>query len=261
VPEIDMPAHTNAALATYPELNCDGRAPGPRTDMAVGYSSLCVSKPVTYRFVEDVIREIAELTPGPYLHVGGDEAQSTTDADYRAFLTRVLALPPKHGKRAIGWHEIAKADPPPAAVAQYWRVETSDAAVARAAARGGQVIMSPAQHTYLDMKYDPTTQPGLTWAGVIDVRQAYDWDPATTLRGVGERSVLGVEAPMWSETLRSRKDVQTMAFPRLPAIAELGWSPRASHDWVSLRARLAGFGPRWTRQGVAFHRSAQIPWE
>jgi hexosaminidase len=181
----------------------------------------------------------------------------------------------KYGKRAIGWHEIAAVDlsapmkttgwlkPPPTATAipQYWRIEPTDDAVAKAAAAGHQVIMSPADRSYLDMKYDESTALGLDWAGFLEVRRAYDWDPADRLPGVGEESLLGVEAPLWSETLRSLADVEYMAFPRLAAIAEVGWTPQKAKDWKSFGRRLANFGLRWTAQGVNFHRSPEIHWE
>ena len=260
VPEIDMPGHTNAAQYAYPELTCDGAAVPQRTDTAVGYSSLCVGTDSTYAFIEDVIREVAALTPGPYLHIGGDEAQATTAEDYRTFITRVLPLVTRYGKRAVGWHEMAAVDLPVTAVPQFWRIEAADEGTARAAANGNKVIMSPADRTYLDMKYDTDSALGLDWAGLVDVDRAYDWDPADRLAGVHEESLLGVEAPLWSETLRSIADVQTMTFPRLPAIAEIGWSPRESRDWESFRRRLGEFGPRWTAQGIAFHRSPTIEW-
>jgi hexosaminidase len=260
VPEIDMPGHVNAAQVAYPELSADGVAPTPRTDLAVGYSSLVVDREETYAFLEDVIREVAALTPGPYLHVGGDEADATTPDDYGTFITRVLPLVTKYGKRPIGWHEMAAVDLPVSAIPQYWRIEAADPGVRRAAARGSKVIMSPADRTYLDMKYDVDGSLGLDWAGLIEVDRAYGWDPAERLPGVAEESVLGVEAALWSETLRSVADVQRMTFPRLAAIAEIGWSPRDARDWASFRRRLAGFGPRWTAQGVAFHPSPQIDW-
>jgi hexosaminidase len=260
VPEIDMPGHVNAAQVAYPDLTCDGRPVRPRTDELVGYSSLCAGSDETYTFVAEVLRQVAALTPGPYLHIGGDEAESTSDADYRRFLHRVLPMVARSGKRAVGWHDITAADPPPSAVAQYWRIEPRDERMARAAARGTKVIMSPADHTYLDMKYDKGFRLGLDWAGLLSVAKAYGWDPAGRLPGVGEDAVLGVEAPLWSETLRSFEDVETMAFPRLPAIAEIGWSPAAARDWGSFRRRLGEFGPRWDRQGVRYHRAAEIPW-
>ncbi|GAA0531206.1 beta-N-acetylhexosaminidase [Paractinoplanes ferrugineus] len=261
VPEIDLPGHVNAAQVAYPELTADGNPVTPRTDDEVGYSSLSADREETYAFVEDVIREVAALTPGEFLHIGGDEAFSTPPEDYRTFMSRVLPLPGKYGKRVIGWHEMAAVDLPPAAVPQYWRVEPADDGVARAASRGHQVIMSPADRSYLDMKYDKDSPLGLDWAGVVGVERSYDWDPADRLPGVGEESLLGVEAPLWSETLRSPADVQFMALPRLCAIAEIGWTPRGARDWQSFRARLATFGPRWTAEGLNFYRSPEIDWE
>ncbi|WP_024875044.1 beta-N-acetylhexosaminidase [Saccharomonospora piscinae] len=260
VPEIDMPGHTNSALSTYAELNCDGVAPPPRTDMAVGYSSLCIDKEITYEFVEDVIREIAELTPGPYLHIGGDEAHVTSEEDYRTFMRRAVPLVEKYGKRPFGWNEIVRAEPTTDTVAQYWGTATEHAEIADAVERGHQVIMSPANRTYLDMKYDEDTPLGLSWAGYVEVRDAYDWDPGAHVTGVGEDAVLGVEAPLWSETLRSLDHIEYMALPRLTAVAELGWSPRSSHDWPSFRERLAEQGPRWEARDAGFYRSPQVPW-
>jgi hexosaminidase len=260
VPEIDMPGHTNAAQFAYPDLTCDGVAVPQRTDTEVGYSSLCVGMDATYAFVEDVIREVAALTPGPFLHIGGDEAQATTAEDYRTFMSRVLPLVAKYGKRAVGWHEMAAVELPETAVAQFWRTEAADEGTARAVAGGSKVIMSPADRTYLDMKYDAGSPLGLDWAGFVDVQRAYDWDPADRLPGVGEEALLGVEAALWAETLRSLTDVQTMTFPRLPAIAEIGWSPRAGRDWASFRRRLGAFGPRWSAQGIAFHASPAVDW-
>ncbi|MGA4728289.1 beta-N-acetylhexosaminidase [Micromonospora taraxaci] len=260
IPEIDMPGHTNAAQSTYPELNCDGVAPPPRTDIAVGYSSLCINDELTYRFVEDVIRELAAITPGPFLHIGGDEAHATTDEDYRTFMNRVLPLVSKYGKRAYGWNEITQADTSADDVAQFWGTGTTNSSLVAAAARGTKVVMSPANKAYLDMKYDANTRLGLRWAGLIEVSDAYGWDPATRVTGIGEDAVLGVEAPLWSETLRTLDDIEHMAFPRLPAIAELGWSTSASHNWESFRTRLGEQAPRWRLQQVDFYPSPQVPW-
>jgi len=258
VPEIDMPGHVNAAQVAYPSLTCDGKAPPPRTDTDVGYSSLCIGKEITYKFVEDVIRELAAMTPGPYLHIGGDEAHATTAADYLTFEQRVLPLVAKYGKTAYGWNEIAAAPAASTAVAQYWGLDTSNATLAAAVKRGTKVVMSPANLAYLDQKYNPQTPIGLDWAGYIEVRTAYDWDPGTLLSDVPASAVLGVEAPLWSETLRKMDDIEFLAFPRLAAIAELGWSH--AHSWESFRSRLGAYGPRWDRQGVDFYRSTQIDW-
>lgn len=260
VPEIDMPGHSNAALASYAELNCDGVAPPLYTGTDVGFSSFCVDKEITYKFLDDVIRELARLTPGEYLHIGGDEAHSTKPADYVKFMNRVLPIVAKYGKKATGWHEIVGANPPASTVAQYWGLDAEDAGMAAAAARGNKILLSPADRSYLDMKYTPATPLGQDWAALIEVDRAYGWDPGAFLHGVPESAIRGVEAPLWTETITDSADIEFMAFPRLPAEAELGWSPASTHSWPSFRTRLAQQGARWTVQGVNFYRSPQIPW-
>ncbi|NUT51590.1 MAG: family 20 glycosylhydrolase [Saccharothrix sp.] len=261
IPEIDMPGHTNAALASYPELNRDGVAPPRYTGIEVGFSTLSIDKDITYRFVDDVLREVAALTPGPYLHIGGDEAHATPDDDFALFMAKVLPMVAAHGKTAIGWHEFVKAGPPASAVAQFWGTKAVAPDVVEAAARGNGIVLSPATKAYLDMKYDADTALGLSWAGHTDVRDAYDWDPGAYLDDLPAEAVLGVEAPLWTETVASSADLEHLAFPRLPAIAELGWSPRSTHDWERFRARLAAQAERWDVMGVGYHASPQVPWK
>ncbi|MFF4479522.1 beta-N-acetylhexosaminidase [Streptomyces sp. NPDC001520] len=260
VPEIDMPGHTNAALASYAELNCDGVAPPLYTGTEVGFSSLCVPKDVTYDFVDDVIRELAALTPGPYLHIGGDEAHSTSHEDYVAFMDRVQPVVAKYGKTVVGWHQLTGAHPAKGAIAQYWGTDGSEKEVADAAKAGTQLILSPANRAYLDMKYDANTPLGQNWAGYVEAKQSYDWDPGTYIKDAPASSVLGVEAPLWTETLETSAHIEYMAFPRLPGIAELGWSPASAHDWESYRVRVAAQGPRWDAMGITYYHSPQIPW-
>ena len=257
VPEIDMPGHTNAALASYPELNCDGQAPDLYTGIEVGFSSFCIDKELTYEFLDDVIGELAALTPGPYIHIGGDEAHSTPAADYRRFIERVQPIVQAHGKQMLGWAEIAQADLAPGTVAQYWQGDFGS----RAAAQGVKVIMSPASLSYLDMKYDDTTPIGQNWAGNISVEHAYDWDPATVQPGVTEEAILGVEAPLWTETVRTMDDLEHLVFPRLLGYSEIGWSPAEGRSWDEYRQRLAAHGPRLETQGVDFYRAPEVPWQ
>jgi len=260
VPEIDMPGHTNAALASYAELNCDGTAPRLYTGTKVGFSSLSVSKEITYTFIDQVIAELAALTPGPYVHIGGDEANSTTAADYAYFINRAQQIVAAHGKTVIGWHDVVNGTPLPSTIAQYWGTTTSNTAVSAAAAQGTQLIMSPANHAYLDMKYNARTRLGQRWAGYIDVDTAYGWDPGAYLTGVSASSVRGVEAPLWTETIETIADIEYMAFPRLPAIAELGWSPTSTHDFTAFTARLGAQGPRWHVMGINYYHSTQVSW-
>ncbi|HLF88029.1 MAG TPA: family 20 glycosylhydrolase, partial [Anaerolineales bacterium] len=257
VPEIDMPGHTNAALAAYPELNCDGKAPDLYTGTKVGFSSLCVDKEITYEFLDDVIGEIAALTPGPYFHIGGDEAAATASDDYKHFIERVQEIVAAHGKQMIGWEEVAQADLQPDAIVQLWNNELAQ----KIARRDGLVIMSPASKAYLDMKYDASSPLGLDWAGLIEVKDGYSWDPVKFLAGIAEENVLGVEAPLWSETIENMEDIEFMAFPRLPGYAEIGWSPEEGRSWEEYRLRLAVHGSRFTAMEINFYRSPQVPWE
>jgi hexosaminidase len=264
VPEIDLPGHTNAALASYAELNCNGVAPPLYTGTNVGFSSLCVPKAITYDFVNDVVRELAALTPGKYLHIGGDEAHSTSHDDYVAFMNKAQAVVGKYGKTVVGWHQLTGATPVAGAVAQYWGYDETGAAerkqVADAAKNGTKLVLSPADRVYLDMKYNKDTALGLAWAGYVEVQRSYDWNPGTYLEGAPENSILGVEAPIWSETLTNSDEIEQMAFPRLPGVAELGWSPASTHDWDAYKVRLAAQGPRFSALGIDYYRSAQVPW-
>jgi hexosaminidase len=260
VPEVDVPGHVNAALASYPELNCDGRAPDLYTGIHVGFTSLCLSKAVTYRFLDDVIGELAALTPGRYLHIGGDEADTVPEDEYVKFMERVQRMVQAHGKRAVGWQEAAKGILLDSTVVQYWDTRSSPAAVRRAAQSGSKVVLSPASKVYLDMKYDAHTRLGLEWAGYVEVRDAYDWDPGTLLDGVDAGRVLGVEAQLWSETLGGISDAEFMAFPRLPGVAEVGWSTASPRDWDDYRRRLGEQAPRWAAMGVEYYRSPQVSW-
>ncbi|MCZ7427907.1 family 20 glycosylhydrolase [Micromonospora sp. WMMA1949] len=260
VPEIDLPGHTNAALVAYPELAPGKVAPPPYTGTEVGFSYVDPTDERTYAFVADVVGEVAALTPGPWLHLGGDEAFKVQADSYRAFVARAQRLVAATGKTVVGWHQLAPAEHVDGRVLQWWGTNGDDPETADAVRRGARLILSPGNHAYLDMKYAPDTPIGHDWAGLIDVRRAYEWDPATHVRGVPAEAVLGVEAPLWTESVTTVAEVEFMLFPRLPAVAELGWSPRETHDWSRFRSRLAGHGPRWATAGITFHPSPDIPW-
>lgn len=260
VPEIDLPGHTNAALTAYPELACDGVEPKPYAGVEVGFSSLCIDRAETYAFVDDVIGEVAAATPGGFVHIGGDEALSTPDDDYTTFIGKVVSVVAGHGKRTIGWQEIAKAPIPPGTVVQYW--DTRDPCQATAAVEAGaRLILSPADRVYLDMAYHAQWQLGTDWAAQIEVRDAYDWNPATLVPGARESDILGVEAALWSETVETMADVEAMTFPRLPAAAEVAWTAQARRDWFGFRDRLGAQAVLWTQLQVAYYPSPQVDWQ
>lgn len=260
VPEIDMPGHVHAATSSYPKLRCDGKKEPPYTGMQVGFSSLCIGKQLTYDFVSDVVGEIARLTPGRWFHIGGDEAQATKPADYARFVRRVQEIVSSYGKAMIGWEEIARVKLHADTIAQHWNPGEKGSLAALAAKQAAKVIMSPAEHAYLDMKYDASSPVGLTWAGYTPVRDAYQWDPLRTVPGVGAGDVLGVEAPLWGETTRSMADVEYLAFPRLLGIAEIGWSPARGRSWAEYRQRLGAQAPLLAALGVRYYRSPEVPW-
>ncbi|MEU2702341.1 beta-N-acetylhexosaminidase [Micromonospora aurantiaca (nom. illeg.)] len=260
VPEIDLPGHTNAALVAYPELAPGKIAPPPYTGTEVGFSFVDPADERTYAFVADVVGEVAASTPGPWLHLGGDEAFKVPADSYRSFVERAQRLVAATGKTVVGWHQLAPAAHVDGRVLQWWGTNGDDPETADAVRRGARLILSPGNHAYLDMKYAPDTPIGHDWAGLIDVRRAYEWDPGSHVRGVPAEAVLGVEAPLWTESITTPAEVEFMLFPRLPAVAELGWSPRETHDWSRFRSRLAAHGPRWSTAGIAFHPSPEIPW-
>jgi hexosaminidase len=265
IPEIDLPGHTNAAIAAYPELGCSRPmprqpvpvpAPGLYTGISTGWSTVCHDKEVVYRFIDDVVRELAAMTPGPYLHLGGDEVAALTREQYAQFVERVQGIVARHGKRMVGWEEVGKARLQPTTIVQQWQSDTA----LLAARQGAKLVLSPGAKAYVDMKYSPATELGLRWAGFIELRTAYDWDPATFLPGVGEPALLGVEAPLWTETVPNISAAQFLLVPRLPALAEVGWSAQGRRDWEGFRTRIAGHAPRWRMLGINYHASPQVAW-
>jgi hexosaminidase len=256
IPEIDMPGHVQAALASYAELNVDGEPKPAYTGTDVGFSTLVFGDPDTLRFVDEVLGEVASLTTGPYLHVGGDEAKATLPSDYKNFLKRVGAIVQKHGKVTVGWCEAGEAELPPGSLLQDWHDNCVGSA--RAAKNGLQIIASSAKHAYLDMKYQPSTPQGMTWNGFVELQQAYEWDLA--VQGVPSGAIVGIESALWTEVISNRAQADYMVFPRLSGHAELGWTG-PGHNFAEYRRRLAHHGKRLSALGVGFYRSPQVDWE
>lgn len=284
IPEIDLPGHTHAIGVAYPdlveapmlneglisesarmgqELPVHGE---PYLGWGVGHSSVRIHDERTYEFVRDVVRELAEITPGPYIHIGGDESLGTPQADFDLFAERATAIVVEAGKTPVAWHEMGSAAGiAEGTVGQYWGKTVPEGAHAAEAAhfveRGGALIMSAADVAYLDMKYAEDFPLGLTWAAVIDVRSAYEWEPTEVL-DVPDDAILGIEAPLWSETTRTLSEVEQLVFPRAAAQAEVAWSPKGSPErtWDSFRVRLGSLAPLWKAQGVDFHPADDIPW-
>ena len=258
VPEIDMPGHTNAALASYPELNCDGKERALYTGTEVGFSTLCVDKEITYQFVDEVIRTISEVTPGPYFHIGGDESHVTSDEDYVIFVNRVKDIVRKYGKTMMGWDEIAHADIEPGTVVQWWA--RPDNAL-KGIEKNAKVLVSPASRVYLDMQYDSTTYLGLHWAGYVELDSAFLWNPSTLVNGINDDHIIGIESPLWTETVTNIKELEYMVFPRIIGHAELGWSDPAQLNWDSYQKRLAEHQRQLEFYNINFYKSPLISWD
>jgi len=283
VPEVDMPGHTNSALASYGELNPGVNLPigqgldslnkkpldyqlpltAPQasqmyTGIEVGWSTFAPQLELTYAFVDSVVREISMLTPGPYFHIGGDESHVTEKEDYIYFVERVQDIVSKYNKTSMGWDEVATAKLLPGNVAQFWAKE-ENAMLAKN--QGNKVLLSPAKKTYLDMQYDSLSRIGLHWAAYIELDSAYLWDPTTYVKGLAKEDILGVEAPLWSETVTNRADIDYLAFPRLAALAEVAWTSTEKRSWDSFSGRIPVQGDRWTIQGVDFYKSPTVKWE
>jgi hexosaminidase len=155
----------------------------------------------------------------------------------------------------IGWDEVAGITLLPTSIVQYWRPDAAKAEVARAP----HLILSPANHAYLDMKRQ--RHRARVDVGRPDSRQdAHNWDPGTLVPNAPAAAILGIEAALWSETAANMRDVEFLALPRLAVIAELGWAPAQARNWESFRVRLGAQGPRWTALGLNFYRAPEIPW-
>jgi hexosaminidase len=257
IPEIDMPGHTNAASVSYPFLDGTGKPLKLYEGTRVGFSTFDTRKDTVYSFLDDVVREISAITPGPYFHIGGDESHATKKEDYIYFVNRVEKIVRKYGKTMIGWDEIATADVDSSSIAQFWASEENAKTAAR---KGLKLILSPAKKAYLDMEYDTLSKHGLHWAAYIPVDTAYIWNPETYVPQLPKELILGVEAPLWSETISNIQELEYLAFPRMIGYAELSWSLEENRNWENFRKRLANQTPYLEEMDVAYYPSPRIDW-
>lgn len=255
IPEVDMPGHTNSASLAYPFLNGNGKEIEQVISMAVGYSTLDTRKDTVYQFIDDVVREISALTPGPYFHIGGDESHVTEKNDYVYFVNRVEKIVQKHGKKMMGWDEVATADLDSSSIVQWWNNQKN---AQLGIDQGMQLVVSLAQKAYLDMRYDSDSPLGLGWAGEIPVDTAYNWSPLSVF---GKANILGVEAPLWSETIRTMDELEYLAFPRVIGYAEIGWTEEEKRNWEDYKIRLAHQKEYLEKEQVNYYQSPLINWE
>jgi hexosaminidase len=296
IPEVDSPGHNNAIIMSeysdtanpllngHPQdINCSTNHP-PRWDYTgdVGYSALCPDSQNTWTIMSAIIHQLDAMTPGPYYDLGGDEVPATvlSQSQYADFVNKEAGIIQAEGKTVMGWADIAGpgTDIKGQSIAEYWNPasgsQSGTITGTEAVSKGMQVVMAPANHTYLDQKYvagsagnvPPTL--GLSWAcnSGCDVDQFYNWDPGSYVTGVTDRNVTGVEGAIWGETVVNLSNVDYMVFPRLVALAEVAWSPKAARTSTSSPAyqdfvgRLAAQGGRFLAGGENFYPSPEVPW-
>ncbi len=245
VPEIDMPGHTQAAIASYPQLSCTGQAIEVSTRWGIHKDVLCVGKESTFDFIRDVLDEVVELFPSKYIHIGGDECLTLRwkrcplcrkrmhdegISDERKlqgyFLRRIESYLKSKDKILIGWDEIIEGGLPENAVVQSWR---GFKGAEFAASTGHNTIVSPTSHCYFDY--------GLTYT---DLEKVYSFSPIPPMLPLGdEKHILGSEACMWTEFTPESK-IDSMLYPRLIVLAETLWSHTAGKNYSEFLTRLRG---------------------
>ena len=268
VPEIDMPGHMLAALASYPELGCTGGPYQVGHYWGVYKDVLCVGNPKVYQFVEDVLTEIMDIFPSEVIHIGGDEtptdkwqqcpkcqalaktfpvATDVPSGDFEPltsklsplqahFTRRVFDFLASKGRRALGWDEILDGSPKDAMI-MSWR---GSAPGAKAAEAGHDVVMTPTTHCYFDYQQVEDTQfEPSRCGGFIPIEKVYSLDPAPDSLSVeARRHILGTQANLWSEYMTTESTVEYQALPRMSALAEVQWTQPERKDYKAFLERL-----------------------
>ncbi len=270
-----MPGHAQAAIASYPQLGTGGAPPPVSPDWGV-HDYLFNPDESTLIFLEDVLAEVIELFPGPYIHIGGDEAvkdrwkssprvqariRELGVADEAAlqgwFVARIGRFLEGRGRRLIGWDEILEGGIPAGASIMSWR--GTDGAIAAARA-GHDVVMAPSPDLYLDhLQSDaPDEPPGRP--AVETLEDVYSYDPVPPGLAAAEKShILGAQLNAWTEHMRLTERVEHQAFPRIAALAEVTWSPAAMRNWPGFVSRLPAQFSRYRKLGIHYADSAFEP--
>ena len=276
VPEIEMPGHATAMIAAYPELASITSPPtAPSSDWGV-LPNLLNTDDATFAFVDHVLDEVMALFPGRYIHVGGDEApkdQWKTDPRAQArikalglkdenalqgwFTARVGDYLEKHGRRLIGWDEILAGGVPADAAVMSWH--GIDGAVVAAKA-GHDAVLAPSPILYLDHRQSDSADEPPGRGEIIDWKQLYALDTgAASLSAEQRRHILGVQANLWTEHVRTTDYADRMLWPRAAILAELGWSPAGARDWPGFQRRLLPELARWQMLGWGYDRTPLEP--
>jgi hexosaminidase len=274
IPEIEMPGHTSEVFAAYPELSCEEKTlfvqPGsywPNVDI------FCAGKEETFEFIENVLTEVVELFPAPYIHIGGDEATKvrwenckkcqkrikeeglTGEDELQSwFIKRVERFVNRKGKKMIGWDEILEGGLAPEATVMSWRGEKGGI---EAAEMGHDVIMCPTSHCYFDYyQAHPDFEPEAI-GGFTTLKEVYHYEPVPDV--LDDRQsvfIKGAQGNLWTEYIATPEHAEYMALPRMTALAEVVWSAKDHRDWESFQKRLQEQFNRFEAMNVVYSRGS-----
>jgi len=268
IPEIDMPGHTLAALASYPFLGCKKGPYEVMQTWGVATDVMCAGNDSTYDFIEDMLTEIVNLFPGKYIHIGGDESpkdrwKSCASCQARIkkeglkdehelqgyFTKRVERFLNKKGKIIIGWDEILEGGLAPNATVMSWRGESGGIAAAKLK---HEVIMTPETPLYLN-HLQSKNEDSITQGGFNSLEMVYKYEPyPASLDEAEHKFILGAQGNMWSEYISNTAKLQYMLFPRMTALSEVLWSPKEKRNWESFQSRIPELFKRYREQKINY---------
>jgi len=264
IPEIDMPGHTLAALACFPELGCTGGPYEVGHKWGAGYEVLCVGNPRSLEFAKDVLTEVMALFPSEVIHIGGDETPTNRwgacekckalgVASVQGYFTHELEeFLAEHGRKAIGWDEMLERGVDTSTMIMSWRGSKPGC---QAAAKGHDVVMSPLTHCYLDyyQTSDTRYEPSVTGMWPIDVEKVYSFDPAPDSIPVASREhIIGAQGNIWTKHIVNFDVVEYQALPRMSALAEVQWTMPERKDWELFKERLTRFTKVYEQRGWTY---------
>lgn len=282
IPEIEMPGHEVAAIHAYPELTCGGKQVPIRTTCGVSNELLCPGNEFTFEFLGNVFKELSEVFPSPYVHLGGDEAGNpaldcwttcpkcqtlktklgvqTTDRSenwklQEYMFNRVIdTLRTKYDKTPMFWYETDFKRIQPGCVTFAWRNGLTSKALEAAVNNKAKIMLCPGEHCYFDYPMAPGDMPEVNWGmPVTSLKQTYALDPAWGMgKDFEDNNLFGVAGTLWSECINTPERIYYQAYPRALALAEVGWSPAGKRSWEGFLRRLKPTLKDMERRGITF---------
>ncbi|MBC7535210.1 MAG: beta-N-acetylhexosaminidase [Ferruginibacter sp.] len=268
IPEIDMPGHCLAALASYPFLGCNKGPYKVMETWGVAADVLCAGNDSTYVFMQDVLDEVMQLFPGQYIHIGGDECPKEkwktcpvcqqkmktenlkNEHELQSYFTqRIEKYVNSKGRKIIGWDEILEGGLAPNAAVMSWRGEAGGIAAAK---QNHFVVMTPERPLYLNWS-QTKNEDSVTQGGYNPLEDVYNYEPIPKELDLQQsKFILGAQGNLWSEYLMNEKKLEYMLFPRMSALAEVLWTPRNKRNWIDFEKRLPGIIERYKFQGTNY---------